>query len=292
MLKTYLFAIIIGLQAAIGLNVTASMVDNHPGYDSQPIIVSAQAADTSGLAGAANEKTDALTELQKMGITLHPGKDFTADSNDDPKATLACASLVYKTLQVMPAETVKQIKNLTLYFNATGRRGLGGGSTIILRCQNVSDEELVGVLVHELGHIEDTGVLKGTIWAGESEFKDGQAPIYQDDASLDFYRISFQNDHQLLDKAQDADFVSGYAMSDPFEDFAETYNFYVLHGQSFRQMKINNTALAAKYAFMKDEVFKGREFDNDIPDGSGSYSSRHYDSTVLGFNLKNFLAYS
>ena len=32
-------------------------------------------------------------------------------------------------------------------------RGLGGGDTIYLRCNNVSDHELVGVFVHEMGHI-------------------------------------------------------------------------------------------------------------------------------------------
>ncbi|MCC6643751.1 putative zinc-binding metallopeptidase, partial [Candidatus Peregrinibacteria bacterium] len=186
--------------------------------------------------------------------------------------------------------------NLTLYFSSTGRRGLGGGSTIILRCQNVTDSELVGVLVHELGHIKDTGVLKGDFWAGESEFKDGEKAIFQNDLSLDFYRISFANEKALKKGAVEKDFVSGYAMSDPFEDFAETYNFYILHGEQFRKMAEDNPNLQAKYDYMRDIVFEGREYGNYERisyDGDLSkelLKKRNYDSTILEYNLKEFLA--
>src|SRR3989338_3593600 len=59
-----------------------------------------------------------------------------------------CKSVVYKTLESLPEVHADLLKNLTLYFTKTGRRGLGGGNTIILRCRSVSDQELSAVLIH------------------------------------------------------------------------------------------------------------------------------------------------
>ncbi len=242
------------------------------------------------IADVNDQEQDFQKKIEQLGITLHPGTDYTADSKSDPISMNHCAELVYQTLKVMPEETVGKLKNLTLYFNASGRRGLGGGSTIILRCQNVTDEELVSVLVHELGHIEDTAVMKGNFWAGESEFMDGKNAIYEDDASLDFYRISFKDEKTLIAGASDMDFVSGYAKSDPFEDCAESYNFYLLHGGEFRKFADNNLALAKKYSFLKEKVFGGREFGFDLKTEFAFADDRNYDSTVLDYRLKDFLA--
>lgn len=230
-------------------------------------------------------------KLAKMGVTLHPGTDFAEDSVYNPISELHCSSLIYRVLTLIPQETAGQLTDLTFYFNDTGRRGLGGGSTIILRCQNVTDRELVSVFIHELGHIFDTGVLKGNFWAGESEFMDGKNPVYRDDLSLDFYRISFKNDKTLKAAANNLDFVSGYAMSDPFEDFAESYNFYLLHGDDFRYLAISNNALEQKYNFFKDKVFGGKEF--NLNDGLqvGDDGNRSYDSTLLHYDLEQFLSY-
>jgi hypothetical protein len=148
----------------------------------------------------------------------------------------------------------------------------------------------VGVLVHELGHIMDTGVLKGNFWTGESEFHDGKNAIYNDDPSLDFYRISFQDEKKLNKGVSGIDFVTGYAMTDPFEDFAETYNYYLLHGESFRELAKHNQSLAQKYDFMKEKVFAGKEFTFEDTLSFDSVNSRTYDSTIIGFNLQKFLA--
>ncbi len=294
MLRTYLFAFIIGIQTIFGLNFGTEILEagqafTENGYDSRPVAQNIQL--TSDLYSQIEEQ-DYLKRLTDLGITLHPGQDYDQDSVDNPYEKNKCASLVYKTLQAMPEQTTKQIKNLTLYFSPEGSRGLGGGSTIILRCQNVSDGELVSVLVHELGHIQDTGVMNGNFWVKESEFKDGKSSIYQDDPSLGFYRISFLNASTIKKSAKEEDFVTGYAMTDPFEDFAETYNFYVLHGENFRTIMAGNEALEKKYIFMRDMVFSGQEFSNDENKDFSLFTARNYDSTIIGFNLEKFLAYS
>jgi len=252
MLKTYLFALIVGIQAIFGLNATVGQIDNGPEIPSRPV---AAIDDRVVTTVQANKQPDYLQKLKDMGMKLHPGSSFAPDNVENPVQLKHCASLVYRTLSVMPPETVGQVKNLTLYFNSTGRRGLGGGSTIILRCQDVTDEELVSVLVHELGHIADTGVLTGNAESEKSEFMDGENHVYENDPSLPFYRISFQNEANLKSSSTPDDFVSGYAMTDPYEDFAETYNYYILHGDHFRDMISKNSKLKAKYIFMRDRVF-------------------------------------
>ncbi len=288
MLKTYLFALIIGIQAFFGVSYSAEVADRPKMFESGPVLseVSPQLEQVP----VYTVDEDYLDRIKSMGITLHPGSEFAPDDNADDRALNECASLVYDVFQVMPPEVIEKVKNLTLYFNSHGRRGLGGGSTIILRCQNLTDKELASVLVHELGHIEDTAVLIGSKTDSSSEFMDGNNQVLIDDPSLDFYRLSFANDALLKSSSIKRDFVSIYAMTDPFEDFAETFNFYLLHGELFREMKNESKILQHKYTFMKEKVFGGQEFFYESDPLPPLKDYRIYDSTTLGYNLSNFLA--
>ena len=234
---------------------------------------------------------EAAAKLNELGVVLHPGTDF---ESSDPKPTEIslnhCKSLVYKTLESLPPQHASKLKNLTLYFSDSGRRGLGGGSTIILRCQNVTDEELIGVLVHEMGHVVDTGSLQGSAENGSSGFTDGTAPVYSDDPSAEFYAYSYKNEKTVRDDMTEVDFVSGYSESDVFEDFAETYAYYVLHGVEFRELAYTNSTLAAKYDFLKNKVFNGKEYFTGDESKKVDVAVRNYDVTILPYNMKSFLA--
>ena len=295
MIRTYLLVLVIGLQVALGFQFGPELLKSSSKTEFN-VTTSEVKADLSSEQKPAANKMAFLDRLKERGITLHPGSEFTSSDNPTPMAREHCAELVYRTLEVMPDDVSAKLKNLTLYFSSTGRRGLGGGSTIILRCQNVTDQELVAVLVHELGHIKDTGLMKGDFWSGESEFKDGEKAIYENDPSLEFYRIGFESEKKVKEGISAEDFVTGYTMTDPFEDFAETYNFYVLHGKQFKKMTETNELLYQKYQFMKDKVFDGKEFE-DVEEKNYNgdlskvlLSARNYDSTLLDFNLKKFLA--
>lgn len=296
MIRTYFLVLVIGLQVALGFQFGPELLKNSSKTDHAVASSLLKADSINSEQKPAANKVAFLDKLKDKGITLHPGSEFTSNDNPTPMAKEHCAELVYKTLEVMPRDVTGKLKNLTLYFSSTGRRGLGGGSTIILRCQNVTDAELVGVLVHELGHIKDTGLMKGDFWSGESEFKDGEKALYENDPSLKFYRIGFESEKKVKKGLTEEDFVTGYAMTDPFEDFAETYNFYVLHGGQFKKMAESNESLSQKYEFMKEEVFDGKEFKNveekDFNSDLGKVlvASRNYDSTLIAFNLKEFLA--
>lgn len=143
------------------------------------------------------------------------------------------------------------------------------------------------MFVHEMGHIVDTGLMEGHSSAGVSSYKDYRLAIFRDDPSIGFYTINWKNSNTTWKNGVVFDFVTEYASSDPFEDFAETYNFYLLHGSQFKYAAKFNQRLAQKYAYMRDRVFDGREYTNN--DIKLDVSQRAYDSTVLPFSLANFM---
>jgi hypothetical protein len=48
--------------------------------------------------------------------------------------------------------------------------------------------------------------------------------------------------------------MSGYAQTDAFEDFAETFTAYVLHRDAFEQRAKSNAAINAKLQWMKTNL--------------------------------------
>jgi len=237
---------------------------------------------------AASREDHYASQLDSLGLRLYPGSSFSSDDRSTTSSLNHCKALVYQTLTSLPEEHQEHLQHLTLYF-AEGRRGLGGGSTIVLRCSDVTDKELVSVLVHEMGHIVDTGLETGEVWSGKSEFMDGSIPIYNNDPSLRFYRLSWEDEKTLKAGSEKTNFVTGYAMTDPYEDFAETYNYYILHGQQFKKMAKGDKTLRRKYIYMKYFVFRGQEFNFDPYTETTVNGWRNYDSTLLNYDHETFL---
>jgi len=86
------------------------------------------------------------------------------------------------------------------------------------------------------------------------------------------------------------DFVSGYAQSSAFEDFAETYLYYRVHGEKLREKMQYSSVLAKKYDFMKTHVFDDREFgiNNDSTFAVRPRRGSDYDATLLSFDSQDF----
>jgi len=171
--------------------------------------------------------------------------------------------------------------------SSTGSRGLAGSNIMIVRLGDVDKEEAAAVAIHELGHVVDLGLMKGSSYM-PSSFKDGNRIIPVDDPSLGFYQISWRNEKDRRSNVRE-DYVSGYAMTDPFEDFAESFIYYVLHGEHFKMLAENNTTLARKYEFLQSKVFDGQEFTGLTEKTIGRYTSyRPWDATVQDYD---FFAY-
>jgi hypothetical protein len=221
------------------------------------------------------------SELNKSGIKLAPGTEHRLDSKPTEKTEKRCKSEVYQTLMSLPYSHKSLLSKLTLFYTRDGRRGLGGSGEIVLRCLNVTDGELSSVLVHEMGHLVDSGYLTGEDTSSSSGFYDFDNLVALDDPSLAFYKISWTSETSQKTDVTELDFVSTYATTDPFEDFAETYTYYRLHGPEFRELKTADAALTLKYDFMKNSVFEGKEFGSE--NISVDLWQRNYDVTVLPF---------
>lgn len=226
--------------------------------------------------------------LSSLGVALRPGTEHRQDSKSTREASERCRSLVYRALLKLPPGHRNQLKELTLFYTNDGRRGLGGSNSITLRCLNVDDSELVAVFLHEIGHLVDATYLTGQSIA-TSGFSDFGTPVPADDPSARFFQISWQNEFTKKPYATELDFVSGYAESDPFEDFAETYAYFRLHGAEFRRLTETSTELRKKYDFMKREVFGGKEFGDYKGNSDLNQWERFYDVTVLSYSLNLFL---
>ena len=218
--------------------------------------------------------------LQKSAPSdAHPEKIQTeADSRAD---------LAFKILNFLPGEHADSLRKVEIFDETElGPRGAANHSRMELRPQNISDAEFAAVFLHEIGHVVDLGFLKPENSRGEfSPFRDGRNRILKSDPSTDFYAISWKSAEKILPKTQFSDFVSGYAQTNVFEDFAESYIFYILHGDLFRTKIADNSALNKKYTFLKEIVFGGRTFSFAR---AGSSLAQSFDTTILAYNFDKF----
>jgi hypothetical protein len=214
---------------------------------------------------------------------------FTSVNDSTETESVSKMALENRTLTVLahlPQDHAQSVESVIFDHDPYAHRGMGGQKTIIIKA-DMAEKEFVGVLVHETGHNVDLIGLESRLQKQETEFFDGDTPIYKGDPSLDFYRISWENEYTRKWEGSSLDFVSGYAMSDPFEDFAESYAYYVLHNKDFQKLAASNPRLSQKYRFMKYRVFDGQEFDT----GYAGVVEKHrpWDVTVLPYELDNFL---
>lgn len=166
-------------------------------------------------------------------------------------------TLADQVLRSLPSYCRDSLKNFYVnYDENAANRGLGGEDTIIV-IGTVPDREFRALIIHECGHVTDLGGLSGTMNSGYSSFFDGNTPIYKNDASVAFYAISWITPSINQPGSKDTDFVSGYAASDPFEDFAEAFAYYALQKEAFKKLATKNKVLKAKYDFMDQVVFAG-----------------------------------
>ncbi len=142
--------------------------------------------------------------------------------------------------------------------------------------EEMSKEELFTVFTHELWHYIDLYFLINTLsW----------------DKSLDFYKISWDSTKVMKKWQDNKDFVSGYAMTNKYEDFAESFIYYVLHNRSFYKKTLKSKFLKEKYNYFKIYLFKNNEF--YLTDFSKDEKIKDYyrDITKIKINLDKTLQY-
>lgn len=177
--------------------------------------------------------------------------------------------IIYAMSNIDSFLTTKAKLSQTLYtisLNKTQswRRGYAGHHTLTINLASIkSYTEFFEVVTHEFWHNVDLGVIEGNSSYLDKNFTEfNQAAFSIDDKSLDFYKFNFQSETSRLDRSSFKDFVSWYALTNPFEDFAETFNMYLNHHDFFKELAETNYILAQKYDYMSYLLW-GKYFFND-----------------------------
>jgi len=119
--------------------------------------------------------------------------------------------------------------------------------------KNMTYKQFLEVLTHEIGHIIDLWIIEWDSWFKDWTYTEfWKKSFAKNDKSLEFYKLSWNSEKIKNPYSYAKDFVSGYALTDPFEDFAETFNMYVNHNAVFIKMTKESNILKKKYNFINN----------------------------------------
>jgi len=80
-------------------------------------------------------------------------------------------------------------------------------------------------------------------------------------------------------------------MTNKYEDFAESFTYFILHNNDFKKKTLKSDILSKKYDFFSRVIFKNNIFkDTDFSEGN-KILDYYWDITKIEINNKNFLQY-
>lgn len=141
---------------------------------------------------------------------------------------------------------------------------------------NMSLKEFLSVGIHEFSHFFDLYVLQ---------------KVNSVDISDYFYDISWEDINIIKWWQQSSDFVSWYSMTNKYEDFAESFTYYVLHNKDFLEKTQKSIILKQKYDFFKKYIFTQNEFVYFDKKTGETMKDYYWDITKINYSLENFLQY-
>ncbi len=171
---------------------------------------------------------------------------------------------------------IEKIK-VELYQKMFDTRGKMKNKTI--KMYGVTDlppAEYLSVFAHEFAHYVDIYSFDAGAFGDESE---------------DFYDISWESTSIVKPGQIQSNFVSGYAMTNKYEDFAESFTYYTLHNDDFWKKSQGNSILKQKYDFFAQTLYSQWEFIDTDFSQDNVIRSYYWDITKLPVNVKNFLQY-
>jgi hypothetical protein len=81
-------------------------------------------------------------------------------------------------------------------------------------------------------------------------------------------------------------------MTNKYEDFAESFTYYVLHNKAFLKKAETNSHLAEKYRFFSKYVFIDRQFKDSSFAFDEKIKDYYWDITKIKVNYNKFLQYT
>lgn len=133
--------------------------------------------------------------------------------------------------------------------NQSGKsRWYSSHSSIIINYGTMATQEFREVLTHELAHIIDLGIKTGINSEYDTKFTEFWEKVFKtDDPSLSYYTLSRDSEQKKHIWSKKEDFCSIYAMSNPFEDWAECVQLYINHYDYFSHIQQDNVVLHKKF---------------------------------------------
>ncbi len=148
-------------------------------------------------------------------------------------------------------------------------------NTLIISWKMSELREAVKVFVHELWHLVDLKFLPD---------------LWDYDPSENFYNISWVSYNVKKKSSKLNDYVSWYALTNKYEDFAESFTFYIFHNDEFKRRAKENVAISRKYNFFKKYIFVDGEFLGTSFENK-AIAEYNWDTTKIVVNLKKYLYY-
>jgi hypothetical protein len=155
----------------------------------------------------------------------------------------------------------------------------------VINSNNIQDDEYIQVLTHELWHIIDLWIIEWSTQIKNSIFTEFDKQVFSiNDISLLYYALSRESEKTRKEEVKKEDFCTIYAMSNPFEDFAECINLYLHHNNYFNTIKKSSTILDKKYNFIA-QIFNDNYIHKDLQNWiSEAITYRYWDSTKMKSN--------
>lgn len=213
----------------------------------------------------AHESANIESSYEKL-CNIYP--DYCGITSFDSNKISNKQKLYYQTLVIYALKKFKSygidfsdyIGSIVIKFENTKSRGYSSRTQMVLNIRPMGSYfEFINVFIHELGHFVDFSHL---VWdlslPKDTTFTEfGRVVFPVDDPSVDFYKLNRLNENTRKKWITYKDFVSGYAMTDPFETLAETMHFYINYNSIFRELVKQSPVLWEQFQFM-DELFWGQ----------------------------------
>ena len=166
-----------------------------------------------------------------------------------------------------------------------GKRWYANHHAIVINSDKIQDDEYIEVLTHELWHIIDLWIIEWSTQIKNPLFTEFDKQVFSiNDISLLYYTLSRESEKIRKEEIKKEDFCTIYAMSNPFEDFAECINLYLNHNNYFNTIKKSSTILDKKYNFIA-QIFNDKYIYKKLQDWlSDEISYRYRDSTKMKSN--------
>lgn len=199
------------------------------------------------------QKLESLNSIEKPNDYLCNIKAFDA-------LTKKQKEIISSAIKDIPCIFLLNLLEVKVFQDKNKPRAMTNGYVLYIREDLFDLPEATNIIIHEFAHIIDISYFDSIDFSEKSNFKDGNMDIFLDDLSVNFYSISWKNNTEWKTTTKQEDFLSTYARTDPFEDFADAFLYYVKNGENFRNLIKDNKVLEKKYNFIKNNIFGGKEF--------------------------------